>query len=113
MVYSGQVLLDLVSHGILREEAYRMVQRHAMEAWKNGLNFRDLVLSDPEITRRVPRKELEAAFDLNRQLRNVDAIFARVFGKSSTSSVKAGWGKAGAKKSIEGNKRRKQKQVRR
>jgi adenylosuccinate lyase len=113
LVYSGQVLLDLVSHGILREEAYRMVQRHAMEAWKNGLSFRDLVLSDPEITRRVPRKELEAAFDLNRQLRNVDAIFARVFGKSSTGSATDGREKAGSRKSTDGNKRRKQKQARR
>ncbi len=83
LVYSGQVLLDLVEHGILREDAYRAVQRHAMEAWKNGLNFRELVLSDPEIARRVPARELEAAFDLKRQLRNVDKIFARTFGKDS------------------------------
>src|SRR5690242_15702230 len=83
LVYSGQVLLDLVSHGILREDAYRMVQRHAMEAWKNGSNFRELVLSDPEITRSVPRHELDEAFDLKRQLGNVDKIFARVFGRES------------------------------
>ncbi|MGE0405905.1 MAG: adenylosuccinate lyase [Candidatus Korobacteraceae bacterium] len=80
LVYSGQLLLDLVEHGILREDAYRMVQRHAMEAWQKGENFRERVMSDPEITKRVPAKRLEAAFDLKRQLRNVDKIFARVFG---------------------------------
>ena len=50
-----------------------------MRAWKEGLNFHDLVTSDPTITSRVPRKQIEHAFDLQRQLRNVDKIFARVF----------------------------------
>jgi len=79
LVFSGQLLLDLVEHGVSREEAYRMVQRHAMRAWQEGRNFRDLVLKDNEITKRVPRAQLERAFDLKRQLRNVDKIFARVF----------------------------------
>ena len=80
LVFSGQLLLDLVAHGIARETAYRMVQRHAMRAWNEGLNFRALVMADPEITARIPQRELERAFDLERQLRNVDVIFARVFG---------------------------------
>ncbi len=80
LVFSGPLLLDLVEHGVLREDAYRRVQRHAMRAWNDGLNFRALVLSDPEIAAKVPRKQLERAFDLQRQLRNVDKIFARVFG---------------------------------
>ncbi len=79
LVFSGQLLLDLVEHGVSREDAYRMVQMHAMRAWKEGLNFRDLVLHDKEITRRVPRQQIEHAFDLKRQLRNIDRIFARVF----------------------------------
>jgi len=79
LVYSGQVLLDLVEHGVAREEAYRLVQAHAMRAWSEGANFRDLVLRDRAITRRVPRHQIERAFDLKRQLRNVDQIFARVF----------------------------------
>ncbi len=79
LVFSGQLLLDLVEHGVSREDAYRMVQRHAMHAWKEGLNFHDLVMADGEITGRVPRKQIEMAFDLNRQLRNIDKIFARVF----------------------------------
>jgi adenylosuccinate lyase len=84
LVFSGQLLLDLVEHGVSREDAYRMVQRHAMRAWKEDLNFRDLVLKDAEITRRVPGRKIEHAFDLSRQLRNIDKIFARVFKQSRT-----------------------------
>src|SRR5271165_6548045 len=84
LVFSGQLLLDLVEHGVSREDAYRMVQSHAMRAWKGGLNFRDLVLKDKEITNRVPHRQIERAFDLKRQLRNIDKIFARVFQKSRT-----------------------------
>src|SRR5579863_8174850 len=79
LVFSGQLLLDLVEHGVSREDAYRMVQGHAMRAWTDDLNFRDLVLKDKKITRLVPRRTIEQAFDLKRQLRNVDKIFARVF----------------------------------
>jgi adenylosuccinate lyase len=79
LVFSGQLLLDLVEHGVSREDAYRMVQAHAMHAWKEGLNFRDLVLKDKQITGRVPREQIERAFDLQRQLKNIDGIFARVF----------------------------------
>jgi adenylosuccinate lyase len=56
-----------------------MVQTHAMRAWKEGLNFRELVLKDKQITGRVPREQIERAFDLKRQLKNIDGIFARVF----------------------------------
>jgi adenylosuccinate lyase len=80
LVFSGQLLLDLVENGVLREDAYRIVQRNAMRAWKEGLNFRELVLTDPEITAKVPRAEIEYAFDQDRQLRNVGKIFRRVFG---------------------------------
>ena len=83
LVFSGQLLLDLVEHGVSREEAYRMVQRHAMRAWQEGRNFRELVLKDKEISKRVPRAQIERAFDLQRQLRNVDKIFARVFPQTS------------------------------
>jgi adenylosuccinate lyase len=86
LVFSGQLLLDLVEGGISREDAYRLVQGHAMRAWKEGLNFRDLVLKDKKITRSVTRQQLERAFDLKRQLRNVDKIFARVFVETSAKS---------------------------
>jgi adenylosuccinate lyase len=94
LVFSGQLLLDLVEHGVSREDSYRLVQAHAMKAWKDGLNFRELILADKEITGRVPRKQIELAFDLQRQLRNINKIFVRVFGtkkaqkKSRRAAVK-------------------------
>ena len=88
LVFSGQLLLDLVEHGVSREEAYRTVQNHAMRAWKEGRNFRELVLKDKSITSQVPRAQLERAFDLKRQLRNIDKIFARVFGGTGNEAAK-------------------------
>ncbi len=90
LVFSGQLLLDLVEHGVSREDAYRVVQAHAMRAWREGLNFRELILEDKEITSRVPRAQLDRAFDLKRQLRNIDKIFARVFPKNSPPSRRLG-----------------------
>ncbi len=84
LIFSGQLLLDLVEHGVSREDAYRLVQSHAMRAWKESLNFHDLILADKEITAKVPRAQIEHAFDLPRQLKNVDKIFARVFGNTRT-----------------------------
>ena len=81
LVFSGQLLLDLVEAGVLREDAYRLVQSNAMRAWKDDLNFRDLIMSDPEITAKVKQETLEHAFNLQRPLRNVDKIFRRVFGE--------------------------------
>jgi adenylosuccinate lyase len=86
LVFSGQLLLDLVEAGVLREDAYRIVQRNAMQAWREEKNFRELVSADPEITSRVEKKTLDRAFDLNRQLRNVDKIFKRVFPKIKLAS---------------------------
>jgi len=88
LVFSGQLLLDLVASGVSREDAYRLVQGHAMRAWKENLDFHELVLNDPEIRGRVPRAKIERAFDLARQLKNIDKIFARVF--SNDTSVKKG-----------------------
>jgi adenylosuccinate lyase len=86
LVFSGQLLLELVEQGVSREDAYRLVQGHAMRAWNEGLNFRELVLKDSKITGRVPAKAVQRAFDLNRQLRHIDAIFARVFGAGQPRS---------------------------
>ena len=80
LVFSGQLLLDLAEKGVLREQAYLWVQRNAMKAWENGDDFRKLVEADPDITRTLSSAEIAATFDLNRQLRHVDVIFARVFG---------------------------------
>ncbi len=87
LVFSGQLLLDLVESGISREDAYRLVQGHAMRAWREGLNFHELILSDPEISGRVPRAKIEHAFDLKRQLKNIDKIFARVFPKMQKAAA--------------------------
>ena len=78
LIFSGQLLLDLAEAGMSREDAYRLVQGHAMRAWREELVFRDLVAHEPEITRRLSPEKLARTFDLQRQLRNVDAIFARV-----------------------------------
>jgi adenylosuccinate lyase len=57
-----------------------------MKAWKRELNFRELVMKDKRITRRVPAKQLERAFSLKRQLRNVDKIFDRVFQEANSQN---------------------------
>jgi adenylosuccinate lyase len=82
LIFSGQLLLDLAEAGMQREEAYRLVQGHAMNAWQNDLVFRELVGADPAITGKLSAKKLERTFDLSRQLGNVDAIFERVLGSS-------------------------------
>ena len=88
LIFSGQLLLDLVEHGVSREDAYRLVQSHAMRAWKENLDFHQLVLGDKEIIGKVPRQQIEHAFDLPRQLKNVDKIFARVFPRKKQAAKK-------------------------
>jgi adenylosuccinate lyase len=78
LIYSGQLLLDLAEAGMLREDAYRLVQGHAMRAWKEDLVFRDEVARDAEISALLSPEQLAETFDMTRQLGNVDAIFARV-----------------------------------
>ena len=82
LVFSGQLLLDLAAAGLSREDAYKLVQTHAMRAWKEGLTFTDEVARDPAITSRLSPEQLARAFDYRRQLQNVDAIFERVVGES-------------------------------
>jgi adenylosuccinate lyase len=77
LVFSGRLLLELAAKGLAREEAYALVQRHAMDTWERGGDFRDRVLADPEIARRLAKEEIERAFSLEAALRHVDAIFAR------------------------------------
>jgi adenylosuccinate lyase len=78
---SGRLLLALTAKGVTREEAYAIVQPMAMRVWDESANFRDLVMNNPAITERLSTEELDALFDLQHQLRNVDKIFERVFGK--------------------------------
>src|SRR5262249_54876637 len=80
LVYSGQLLQDLVEKGMPRDEAYKAVQENAMAAWESDTSFRERVAKDPRVTRYLDAKALAHTFDLQRQLRYVDAIFDRVFG---------------------------------
>jgi adenylosuccinate lyase len=80
LIFSGQLLLDLAESGMSREDAYRLVQSHAMNSWKNDLIFRDEIAKVPEITARLSPEKLARAFDYTRQLANVDAIFQRTLG---------------------------------
>jgi adenylosuccinate lyase len=81
LIFSGQLLLDLAGAGMMREDAYRLVQAHAMRAWKEDLVFRDEVARDKAITALLSAEKLEKTFDYTRQLGNVDAIFTRVLGE--------------------------------
>ncbi|MBH00159.1 MAG: adenylosuccinate lyase [Solibacterales bacterium] len=81
LVYSGQVLLELAAKGILREQAYRWVQRNAMRAWEEDGNFREMIENDSDICKVLSKKEISHAFELKRQVRHVDYIFKRVFGE--------------------------------
>jgi adenylosuccinate lyase len=81
LVFSGQLLQDLVEKGMPREEAYKSVQENAMAAWESETSFRDRVAADPRITKFMNPEALARTFDIQRQLRYVDAIFDRVFGR--------------------------------
>ena len=79
VVFSGTVLLELARRGVSREQAYDWVQRNAMRSFHEKRDFKELLLQDPDVTKVLSRAEVEKAFDLQYQLRNVDAVFARVF----------------------------------
>jgi adenylosuccinate lyase len=79
LAYSGQLLLDLTRKGVVREEAYLWVQRCSMRVWNENRDFVEAIQQDPDITRVLTTDEVRAAVNPELQLRNVDAIFARVF----------------------------------
>ncbi len=83
LVYSGTVLLALARHGLSRQEAYRLVQEHAMATWDHGGHLHDRLLADEELGKILKPDELAECFDLERHLRHVDTIFARVLGKGA------------------------------
>jgi adenylosuccinate lyase len=86
LVFSGQLLQDLVEHGAPREDAYKWVQGHAMAAWESETSFRDRVAADAGIRKFLDEKALAHTFDLHRQLRAVDAILRRVFGAKTAEA---------------------------
>ena len=82
LIFSGQLLLDLVEAGAPRDGAYQWVQENAMAAWESEGSFRERVARDERITKFLDPAALARAFDLDRQLHQVDAIFRRVFGSA-------------------------------
>jgi len=82
LVHSQRVLLALVQEGLSREDAYALVQRHAMKVWAGAGRFLDLLAAHPQVADRLPRAELEALFGLDYHIKHVDLIFERVFGQS-------------------------------
>ncbi|MHB1494451.1 MAG: adenylosuccinate lyase [Acidithiobacillus sp.] len=79
LIFSQRVLLALTGKGMLREDAYRVVQHNAMQVWEANADFKSLLAADPQIQPYLSAQELAALFDLSYHTRNVDAIFARVF----------------------------------
>jgi adenylosuccinate lyase len=82
LVFSGQLLLALTRAGVSREQAYEWTQRSAMKTWDEGGEFRAHAHADADISSRLSREEVERAFSLDGYMRNVDAVFARVFNDS-------------------------------
>lgn len=82
LIFSGQLLLDLAAAGMLREDAYRLVQTQAMESWESEGDFRAAIEANPAVRKHLTPEQLSEIFSLDRQLRHVDAIFARVFPKA-------------------------------
>jgi len=79
LAYSGQLLLDLTRKGVLREEAYKWIQRCAMKVWDEDKDFLQALEGDPDVAKALTAEEIRSVVDPEKQLRNVDAIFARVF----------------------------------
>jgi len=83
LIHSQRVMLALTQHKVNREDAYRLVQKHAMKAWKDGGDFLQMLKNDREVTRAIPETELEELFDLGYHLKHVDTLFRRVFGETA------------------------------
>ena len=78
LVFSQRVLLALVESGLSRDDAYRLVQLHALQAWEEDRDFRQLCEDDPEIAARLGADGIARAFDLNEVLQHVDVLFERL-----------------------------------
>jgi adenylosuccinate lyase len=87
VVFSGTVLLELARKGVLREQAYEWVQRNAMRSFAEQVDFKQLLLADPDIASVLPSVEIERAFDVDEQLRHVDYIFNRVFNSATAENL--------------------------
>ena len=86
LAFSGTLLLRLAEKGSSREDAYAVVQRHALEAWDEGGDFRERILAEPVVGALLSKEEIERAFSLEEALRHVDAIFARTLAREGEDS---------------------------
>jgi adenylosuccinate lyase len=80
LVHSQRVLLALTEAGLGRQDAYEIVQRHAMAAWAGGESLLDRLRAEPEVSARLSDEQLRALFDLDHHTKHIDLIFQRVFG---------------------------------
>jgi len=83
LVHSQRVLIALTQKGVAREDAYRLVQKNAMKAWRGEDDFLSLLEADKDVRKHLSKAELKENFDLGYHLKHVDTIFKRVFGKAS------------------------------
>jgi adenylosuccinate lyase len=90
LAFSGTLLLELTEKGLSREDAYALVQRHAMETWEKGGEYRDRVLSDAVISKTLTKEEIDRAFSLDQSLRHVDAIFKRTLARADAQRSAGG-----------------------
>ena len=81
LFHSETVMLALVGKGLSRETAYRYVQRNAMAVWKQGGDFSDRLMKDPDVRKHLTAKEIETCFSLRHTIKKVDYLFKRVFNK--------------------------------
>lgn len=79
LIFSQRVMLALTKKGISREEAYQLVQRNSLKAWEDDLDFRDLILKDPDILKELSKKDIDSCFTLDPYLKKINYIFDRVF----------------------------------
>jgi len=86
LIHSQRVMLALTHKGVAREDAYAIVQRNAMRAWKGEGDFHSLLAADKDVRKHLSAAELEENFDLGYHFKHVDAIFERVFGKTTAAS---------------------------
>ena len=79
LIFSQSVLLALVDKGVTREEAYKLVQKNAMQSWTKGKDFLTLLKKDNKVGAFLKKNEIEKIFNLKAQFKNVDIIFKRIF----------------------------------
>ena len=83
LIFSQEILLALVDAGLAREEAYRVVQKHALSAWKNGEDFQSRIQKDPVVRKKLNPKQVKELFDWKKQLQHIGNVLDQTLGRSS------------------------------